>query len=104
MRHHYRNAYNAQRRLITEMLYEAQVDVRVGTVNKFQGYEAFVVFYSMPTSSGNDISRDIGFLFEQNRFNVALSRATSVVMSSPRLLDARCYSAEKIALIDLLPL
>ncbi len=96
--------YNAQRRLISRLLREADIDVRVGTVDKFQGQEAFVVFYSMATSSGNDVPRDLGFLFEQNRFNVAVSRARamSVVLSSTRLLDTPCHTTEQIALVNLL--
>ncbi len=96
--------YNAQRRLISRLLRDAGIDVRVGTVDAFQGQEAFVVFYSMATSSGNDIPRDIGFLFEQNRFNVAVSRARalSVVVCSPDLLDTNCRSTEQMALVNLL--
>jgi uncharacterized protein len=96
--------YNAQRRLIAKLLRDAGIDVRTGTVDKFQGQEAFVVFYSMATSSGNDIPRDIGFLFEQNRFNVAVSRARalSVVVSSPWLLDTPPRSAEQMALLNCL--
>jgi predicted RecB family nuclease len=96
--------YNAQRRPITSLLREAAIDVRVGTVDKFQGQEAFVVFYSMATSSGAEIPRDIRFLFDPNRFNVAISRAraTTVVISSPRLLDAPCKSSEQMALVNLL--
>ncbi len=96
--------YNAQRRLIASVLHDANIDIRVGTVDKFQGQEAFVVFYSMATSSGNDIPRDIGFLFEKNRFNVAVSRARamSVLVCSPRLLDVSCNSAAQMASVNLL--
>ncbi|HLI96365.1 MAG TPA: TM0106 family RecB-like putative nuclease [Candidatus Baltobacteraceae bacterium] len=96
--------YNAQRRLITRLLRERGLDVRVGTVDKFQGQEAFVVLYSMATSSGNHIPHDIGFLFEQNRFNVAISRARacSVLVNSLRLLDTACHSSQQMALVNLL--
>jgi uncharacterized protein len=96
--------YNAQRRLIANLLRDAQIDVRVGTVDKFQGQEAFVVFYSLATSSGNDIPRDVGFLFEQNRFNVAMTRARalSVIVCSPLLLDTTCRKAEQMVLVNLL--
>ncbi len=95
--------YNAQRRRISKGLRQAgMVDVRVGTVDKFQGQEAFVVFYSMATSSGADIPRDNDFLFEQNRFNVAVSRARalSIVVCSPRLLETRCVSTEQMRLVN----
>lgn len=96
--------YNAQRRLILRKLREAGLGVRVGTVDKFQGQEAAVVFYSMATSSGEDLPRNMDFLFDRNRFNVAISRAraVSVLVCSPRLLDIRCHTAEQMALVNLL--
>src|SRR3546814_10649277 len=48
---------------------------RVGTVDKFQGQEAPVVLVSMATSSGDDLPRNIDFLYSRNRLNVAISRA-----------------------------
>lgn len=97
--------YNAQRRLITRTLRRYGLsDVEVGTVDKFQGREAAVVFYSMATSSGEDVPRDMEFLFERNRFNVAVSRARalSVLVCSPRLLDVACRTPEQMALANLL--
>lgn len=97
--------YNAQRRLIVQSLATVGIEgVRVGTVDKFQGQEAAVVFYSMATSSGQDVPRDIGFLFERNRFNVAISRAQclSVLICSPRLLEVRCSTPQQMALVNLL--
>ena len=46
--------------------------------------EAAVVFFSMTSSSGEDVPRGLDFRFNQNRFNVAVSRAKclSVVVSS----------------------
>jgi AAA domain len=96
--------YNAQRRLIARKLTEGRFDLRVGTVDKFQGQEAAVVFYSMATSSGEEMPRSMRFLFERNRFNVAISRAraASVLVCSPRLLDISCRSPEEMALANLL--
>ncbi len=97
--------YNAQRRLIGERLKDIGLrDVRVGTVDKFQGQEAPVVFYSMTTSSGEDMPREMAFLFEKNRLNVAISRAQcmTVLVCSPRLLEIRCSSPEQMALANLL--
>lgn len=96
--------YNAQRRLIKQKLRDAGIEVAVGTVDKFQGQEAAVVFYSMATSSGDDMPRDMQFLFERNRFNVAISRAraASVLVCSPRLLDIACNTPEQMALVNLL--
>ncbi len=97
-------AYNAQRSLIEKRLREAGIHVKVGTVDTFQGQEAAVVFYSMATSGGDDLPRDMKFLFEKNRFNVAISRAQalSVLVCSPRLLEIRCKSPEQMALANLL--
>ncbi len=97
--------YNAQRMLLRKTLAaNGYGDVRVGTVDKFQGQEAPVVFYSMATSSGDEIPRDLEFLFEKNRFNVALSRAQclSVLVCSPDLLSVRCSSPEQMAMVNLL--
>ena len=97
--------YNLQRRKIADALEAAGFgDIQVGTVDKFQGLEAPVVFYSMATSSGDDLPRDMTFLFDRNRFNVAVSRAQciSVLVCSPRLLDARCRNAEQMELANLL--
>jgi uncharacterized protein len=97
--------YNAQRKLLRRTLAAAGLgDIRVGTVDKFQGQEAPVVFYSMSTSSDDDMPRDVGFLFEQNRLNVAITRAqcVSILVCSPRLLDVRCGSVEHMRLTNLL--
>ena len=96
--------YNAQRRKIAEALRRAGIDVRVGTVDKFQGQEASVVFYSMATSSSEDGPRDLNFLFEQNRFNVAISRAQamSVLVCAPTLLDASCRTVDQMRLVNVL--
>ena len=67
-------------------------DVDAGTVDKFQGREVPVVFFSMATSFGGGRRRTgREFLFSKNRLNVALSRARclSVVVASPRLLEGR---------------
>jgi len=97
--------YNLQRQRIQQRLRAAGYgDVAVGTVDKFQGQEAPVVFYSMATSSDEDLPRDMAFLFDRNRFNVAISRAQclSVLVCSPHLLDARCRTPEQLALVNLL--
>jgi hypothetical protein len=70
-------------------LAEARHDyVRAGTVDKFQGQEAAVVFYSMATSSGEEMPRDMESLFERNR--------------NPRLLDISCRTPAEMALANLL--
>ncbi|ARM16071.1 hypothetical protein Bra5_PD00527 (plasmid) [Rhizobium phaseoli Brasil 5] len=46
--------------------------VRAGTVDRFQGQEAPICLVSMTTSSGEELPRDISFLFSLNRINVAV--------------------------------
>jgi len=93
--------YNAQVRCLRAHLPD---EARVGTVDKFQGQEAPVVFFSMATSTGEDVNRGMSFLFSRNRLNVAISRAQSlaVVVCSPRLLSARCSTVEDMRLVNLL--
>lgn len=96
--------YNDQVRLIRERL--GQDDrlraVPVGTVDKFQGREAAVVFYSMTTSSSADMTRGADFLFSRNRLNVALSRARCLahVVCTEELLRARARSVDEMRLIS----
>lgn len=76
--------------------------IEVGTVDKFQGREAAVVFFSMASSSGEDVPRGLEFLFSRNRLNVAISRARAlaVVVSSPTLLHARCNTLDQMRLVN----
>ena len=81
-------AYNAQVRLIRRQLEEAGLsDVKVGTVDKFQGREDVAVIVSMAASSAEDLPRGIEFLLSPNRLNVAISRAqwVSYIVHSPTL-------------------
>ena len=93
--------YNAQVRALRDRLPRG---ARVGTVDKFQGQQAPVVFFSMTSSSGEDVPRGMDFLFSRNRLNVAISRAQAlaVVVCSPRLLWARCNTVEQMRLVNAL--
>ena len=93
--------YNAQVRCLREHLPDG---VQVGTVDKFQGQEAAVCFFSMATSSGDEIPRHLEFLFSRNRLNVAISRARclAVLVCNPELLHIRCRSAEEMRLVNAL--
>jgi superfamily I DNA and/or RNA helicase len=73
-------------------------------VDKFQGQEAEVVFYSLASSSGEDIPRSLEFLFSRNRLNVAISRARclSVLVASPRLLEVDARTIEHMRLANAL--
>ncbi|MCV7074041.1 DNA2/NAM7 family helicase, partial [Mycobacterium rufum] len=82
--------YNAQVVLLRAHLDAAGYDdVRVGTVDKFQGQQAPVVFLSMTASSIDDVPRGIAFLLNRNRLNVAVSRAKylAVIVRSAQLTD-----------------
>jgi uncharacterized protein len=93
--------YNAQVRVLKQRLPE---NLKIGTVDKFQGMEAEVVIVSMTTSSGDDMPRDMSFLFDRRRLNVAVSRAKTlaIIVASPRLLDVDCKTPEQMALADTL--
>jgi len=93
--------YNAQ---VLRLRAGLPTGIRVGTVDKFQGQEAPIVFFSMATSSGEDVPRSLSFLFSRNRLNVAISRAQclAVLVCSPRLLEARCQSIEEMQLVNAL--
>jgi uncharacterized protein len=93
--------YNAQVLRLRQALPDG---VRIGTVDKFQGQEAPIVFFSMATSSGEDVPRSLTFLFSRNRLNVAISRAQclAVLVCAPRLLEARCQSLEEMQLVNAL--
>ena len=89
--------YNVQVAEISRTV-EAAVGLkpRVGTVDKFQGQEGAVVIYSLTTSSPEDATRQLDFLYSRNRLNVAVSRARcfAVVLCSPKLLDVQCRTPE----------
>jgi uncharacterized protein len=97
--------YNAQVRRLRDTLRSAGLaDVPVGTVDKFQGREAPVVFYSMATSSVEDVPRSLEFLFSRNRLNVAVSRAMCLafVVASPCLLESHARTIDQMRLINAL--
>jgi uncharacterized protein len=93
--------YNAQVRCLRARL---GPHARIGTVDKFQGQEAPVVFFSMATSSGDDLPRNLEFLFSRNRLNVAVSRAQSlaVLVASPQLLEIRCRTIQQMRMVNAL--
>jgi uncharacterized protein len=91
--------YNAQVRCLRRVLSgQGLDDIEVGTVDKFQGREAYVVFFSTAASKPEDAPRGIAFVFDRQRFNVAISRARAlaVMVGSPALLVHRCTSVEDV--------
>jgi uncharacterized protein len=93
--------YNAQVRCLRSRLGPL---ARIGTVDKFQGQQAPIVFFSMATSSGEDLPRNVEFLFSRNRLNVAISRAqaVAVLVASPDLLEIRCNTIEQMRMVNAL--
>ncbi|BBC99509.1 TM0106 family RecB-like putative nuclease [Sphingobium sp. YG1] len=93
--------YNAQVNALRAAL---PTGIRVGTVDRFQGQEAPVCLVSMTTSSGEELPRDIDFLFSLNRINVAVSRAqaSAVVFASPLLLETPCRTVAEMMLVNAL--
>ena len=92
--------YNQQVNLLRSRLHR---DVRVGTVDMFQGQEAPVVIMSMTASSLQDAPKGADFLFSKHRLNVSLSRAKTlaVVVGNPSLTAANCKDPDDMALVNL---
>lgn len=95
--------YNDQVHLIKQVFssHKRLAKVDVGTVDKFQGREAAVVFFSMTTSSSDQMSRAADFLFSRNRLNVAISRARCLayLVCTESLLSTRARSVDDMKLI-----
>jgi uncharacterized protein len=91
--------YNMQVRCLLQSL---PPGVEVGTVDKFQGRQAPVVFFSMASSAGDDVPRGVEFLFSRNRLNVAVSRAKAlaILVCSPRLMETRCRTIDQMRLAN----
>ncbi|NPV22116.1 TM0106 family RecB-like putative nuclease [Bradyrhizobium aeschynomenes] len=92
--------YNMQVNLLRRRLPKG---VQVGTVDKFQGKQAAVVIVSMATSRGEDAPRGTEFLFNPNRFNVAISRAQclALVVHGTELLDGAWSRIDDLQRLDL---
>ena len=73
-------------------------------MDKFQGQEAPLVFYSMATSTPEDAPRGMEFLYSLNRLNVAVSRAqcVTVIVASPALFHVQCRTPRQIELANAL--
>lgn len=76
---------------------------RVGSVDKFQGQEAPIVFLSMCASDANESPRGMDFLFDKSRLNVAISRAKSlaIVVANPKLANTSVSSVAQLAKVNM---
>jgi uncharacterized protein len=90
--------YNLQVRRLERRL----PNIRIGSVDKFQGQEAPVVIFSMCASAGDSSPRGIEFLFNRNRLNVAISRAQTlaVVVGNPALVRTGCTTIDQMKLVN----
>ena len=90
--------YNAQVTALASSL----PDVRVGTVDKFQGQQAPVVIVSLTTSTAEDAPRGMDFLYSANRLNVATSRAKGlcILVGAPKLFEPDCRSPQHMRLAN----
>jgi len=78
-------------------------EAKIGSVDKFQGQEAPIVFLSLCASDVHEAPRGVGFLLDKNRMNVAISRAQSlaIVVASPRLALDFHGSLDDMKLVNL---
>jgi len=85
-------------RLIKELGEKA----KVGTIDKFQGQEAKVVFISFTSSDPENLPRHKDWFFSRNRLNVAISRSQSIaiVIFNPNLLLAACKKIDEMKLVN----
>ena len=77
-------------------------NANVGSVDKFQGQEAPIVILSMCASDAAESPRGLGFLFDKNRLNVAISRAQclAIVVANPDLANAQVNSIENMKKVN----
>lgn len=76
---------------------------KVGSVDKFQGQEAPIVFLSMCASDANESPRGLDFLFDKHRINVAISRAQSlaIVVGNPAIGNTSVNRIDQLKKINL---
>ena len=91
--------FNMQVNHLTKVLGKGS---RVGTIDKFQGQEAKIVFISMTSSDPENIPRHKEFFFSRNRLNVAISRAecVAVILFNPNLLLTQCQKINEMRLVN----
>jgi uncharacterized protein len=90
--------YNGQVQVLKDRL----PGLSVGTVDLFQGQEAPIIIYSMTTSSVEDASRGMDFLYSPNRFNVAISRARAIfiLVANQQVLEPDCKNPHQMKLAN----
>jgi predicted RecB family nuclease len=78
-------------------------NARAASVDKFQGQEAPISILSLGASTIKDAPRGIGFIFNKNRMNVAISRAKclSIIVGSNKLLETHLSSIQSVELMNI---
>ncbi|MCY4513037.1 MAG: TM0106 family RecB-like putative nuclease [Bdellovibrionales bacterium] len=78
-------------------------DMRIASVDKFQGQEAPISILSMAASTVQDAPRGVGFLLNKHRLNVAISRAKclSIIVGSKSLLETNMSSIQNMELMNI---
>ena len=91
--------YNAQVKQLQSALGD---QARVGSVDRFQGQEAPIVFLSLCSSDATLSPRGLSFLFDRNRINVAVSRAQTlcVVVGNPKLAVTSVSNLEDLKRVN----
>ncbi len=91
--------YNFQ---VTKLKSALGENAKLGSVDKFQGQEAPIVFFSLCASDANDSPRGMDFLFDKNRLNVANSRAQSlaIVVGNPNLINCNTSNIKQQKLVN----
>ena len=91
--------YNYQVNLLKAVL---PSDALIGSVDKFQGQEAPIVFVSMCTSDPSESPRGLDFIFSKNRLNVAISRGQSlaIIVGSPKLGSTPVGNLRQMGLVN----
>ncbi|CAG8644517.1 16059_t:CDS:2, partial [Dentiscutata heterogama] len=65
---------------VTKYLSNPEINLNINTVEKMQGQEADLVIACFGFLDANEIARESDFLFDRNRWNVAISRARCKVI------------------------
>jgi uncharacterized protein len=77
--------------------------LKIGTIDKFQGQEAPVVIISMAISDIAESPRGLDFVLDINRLNVAVSRAQAlaIIVANDGLENCTVNNLEQMAKVGL---
>ncbi|WP_297475999.1 DEAD/DEAH box helicase [Thermococcus sp.] len=89
--------YRAHKALIYKKLQGLKRDILVDTVERFQGAEKDIIIVSMASSDPTYLAQVFNFIYDQNRFNVAASRAKEklILVAAKSFFTASAFDLEK---------